>query len=142
MFRQVHRRFSLSIQSEREDRLHPGRVSLGAVLVFALLLPLYIDEPTLTRAILKVRTDRKAAVLVGTLGYACTTVASELLIGVAAHAQCPPGAVPADGAIDASVEIGPIPAGFGVAVRLAISLPGMDRGVAQDLIDAAHQVYP
>jgi osmotically inducible protein OsmC len=46
------------------------------------------------------------------------------------------------GAIDASVDIGPIPAGFGIAVRLAISLPGMDRGVAQDLIDAAHQVCP
>jgi osmotically inducible protein OsmC len=40
------------------------------------------------------------------------------------------------------VDIGPIPAGFGIAVRLAISLPGMDRGVAQDLIDAAHQVCP
>ena len=50
--------------------------------------------------------------------------------------------VPADAAIDASVDIGPIPAGFGIAVRLAISLPGMDRGVAQDLIDAAHQVCP
>ena len=50
--------------------------------------------------------------------------------------------VPADAAIDASVDIGPIPAGFGIAVRLAISLPDMDRGVAQDLIDAAHQVCP
>ena len=50
--------------------------------------------------------------------------------------------VSADAAIDASVDIGPIPAGFGIAVRLAISLPGMDRGVAQDLIDTAHQVCP
>mgnify|MGYP000603113790 FL=1 len=50
--------------------------------------------------------------------------------------------VPADAAIDASVDIGPIPAGFGIAVRLAISLPSMDRGIAQDLIDAAHQVCP
>ena len=51
-------------------------------------------------------------------------------------------AVPADAAIDASVDIGPIPAGFGIAARLAISLPGMDRAVAQDLIDTAHQVCP
>ncbi|RFO94743.1 organic hydroperoxide resistance protein [Rhodoferax lacus] len=51
-------------------------------------------------------------------------------------------AVPADAAIDASVDIGPIPAGFGIAVRLAISLPGVDRAVAQDLVDAAHQVCP
>jgi Ohr subfamily peroxiredoxin len=51
-------------------------------------------------------------------------------------------AVPADASIAASVDIGPIPAGFGIAARLAISLPGMDRAVAQDLIDTAHQVCP
>jgi Ohr subfamily peroxiredoxin len=50
--------------------------------------------------------------------------------------------VPADASIDASVDIGPIPAGFGIAARLAISLPGMDRAVAQDLIATAHQVCP
>jgi len=51
-------------------------------------------------------------------------------------------AVPADASIDASIDIGPIPAGFGIAARLAISLPGMDRAVAQDLIATAHQVCP
>jgi lipoyl-dependent peroxiredoxin len=51
-------------------------------------------------------------------------------------------AVPADASINASIDIGPIPAGFGIAARLAISLPGMDRAVAQDLIDTAHQVCP
>jgi Ohr subfamily peroxiredoxin len=51
-------------------------------------------------------------------------------------------AVPADAAIDASVDIGPIPAGFGIAARLVISLPGVDRAVAQNLIDTAHQVCP
>lgn len=50
--------------------------------------------------------------------------------------------VPADAAIDASVDIGPIPNGFGIAVRLTVSLPGMDRTVAQDLVNAAHQVCP
>jgi osmotically inducible protein OsmC len=51
-------------------------------------------------------------------------------------------AVPADTAIDASVSIGPIPNGFGLAVELAVTLPGMDRAAAQDLIDAAHVVCP
>ncbi len=51
-------------------------------------------------------------------------------------------AVPADAAIDAEVDLGPTPAGFGIAARLNISLPGMDRAVAQDLVDTAHQVCP
>jgi Ohr subfamily peroxiredoxin len=50
--------------------------------------------------------------------------------------------VPADAAIDAAVSIGPIPNGFGLAVELAVSLPGLDRAVAQDLVDAAHIVCP
>lgn len=50
--------------------------------------------------------------------------------------------VPADTSIDASVDIGPIPQGFGIAVQMRISIPGMDRAVAQDLIDTAHQVCP
>jgi len=50
--------------------------------------------------------------------------------------------VPDGIAIDASVDIGPIPQGFGIAVKLMISLPGLDRAVAQDLIDTAHQVCP
>ncbi|MDR7379814.1 Ohr subfamily peroxiredoxin [Rhodoferax ferrireducens] len=50
--------------------------------------------------------------------------------------------VPADASIDASVDIGPIPAGFGIAAQLKISLPGLDRAVAQDLVDAAHGVCP
>lgn len=50
--------------------------------------------------------------------------------------------IPDDVAIDASVDIGPIPQGFGIAVKLAIHLPGLDRNTAQQLIDAAHQVCP
>lgn len=50
--------------------------------------------------------------------------------------------VPADAAIDAEVDIGPIAQGFGIGVRLDVSLPGMDRKVAQDLVDTAHQVCP
>jgi len=51
-------------------------------------------------------------------------------------------AVPADTAVDASVSIGPIPNGFGLAVELAVSLPGMDRAAAQELVEAAHVVCP
>jgi len=51
-------------------------------------------------------------------------------------------ALPADAAIDASVSIGPIPTGFGLAVELAISLPGLERAAAQELVDAAHIVCP
>ena len=50
--------------------------------------------------------------------------------------------VPADASIDASVSIGPIPNGFGLAVELAVSLPGLDRAAAQDLVEAAHVVCP
>ena len=50
--------------------------------------------------------------------------------------------VPADASIDASVDIGPIPQGFGIAVKMLITLPGMDRAVAEDLVATAHQVCP
>lgn len=50
--------------------------------------------------------------------------------------------VPADASIDASVAIGPIPQGFGLAVKLVINLPGMGRDAARELVDAAHQVCP
>ena len=50
--------------------------------------------------------------------------------------------LPADVSIDASVDLGKIPNGYGIAVRMEISLPGMDAAAAQDLIDAAHQVCP
>ncbi|ART47069.1 organic hydroperoxide resistance protein [Acidovorax carolinensis] len=50
--------------------------------------------------------------------------------------------LPQDLAIDASVDLGKVGAGYGIAVRLAISLPGMERAAAQALVDAAHQVCP
>ena len=51
-------------------------------------------------------------------------------------------AVPADASIEASVDIGPISQVFGIAVQMTINLPGLDRAVAQDLVDTAHQVCP
>jgi osmotically inducible protein OsmC len=50
--------------------------------------------------------------------------------------------VPADVAVDAEVDLGPIPNAYGIAARLKVSLPGMDRAQAQALIEAAHQVCP
>ncbi len=50
--------------------------------------------------------------------------------------------LPQDLAVDASVDLGKVGAGYGIAVRLAISLPGMERAAAQALVDAAHQVCP
>jgi osmotically inducible protein OsmC len=50
--------------------------------------------------------------------------------------------VPADVAVDAEVDIGPIPNGYGIAVRLKVTLPGMDREQADALVKAAHQVCP
>jgi len=44
--------------------------------------------------------------------------------------------------IDAEVDLGPVGQAFGVAVRMKIALPGMDRAAAQKLIDDAHQVCP
>ena len=51
-------------------------------------------------------------------------------------------AVPADVAVDGEVDLGPITGGYGIAARLKVSLPGMERAQAQAIVDAAHQVCP
>jgi Ohr subfamily peroxiredoxin len=50
--------------------------------------------------------------------------------------------LPADLAVDAEVDLGPIPDAFGIAARLNVSLPGMDRQAAQQVLDAAHKICP
>ena len=50
--------------------------------------------------------------------------------------------MPADASINATVGIGKIPAGFGIEVQMVVNLPGMDRAVAQALINKAHEVCP
>ena len=50
--------------------------------------------------------------------------------------------LPQDLAIDAEGDLGPVGQAFGIAVRLNISLPGMDKAQAQELVDTAHQVCP
>jgi Ohr subfamily peroxiredoxin len=51
-------------------------------------------------------------------------------------------AIPADTSIEGAVGIGPIPQGFGIQVELKISVPGVDRAVAQALVEKAHKVCP
>ena len=51
-------------------------------------------------------------------------------------------AIPQDVAVDAEVDLGPITGGYGIAVRMTVHLPGMDRAAAQALVDAAHKVCP
>jgi len=50
--------------------------------------------------------------------------------------------LPADVAIDAEVDLGTTHGVFGLAARLNVSLPGMDRQAAQALVETAHQVCP
>jgi Ohr subfamily peroxiredoxin len=47
--------------------------------------------------------------------------------------------LPADRYIDAEVDLGTNEEGFGLRARLNVHLPGVDREVAQALVDAAHQ---
>lgn len=45
-----------------------------------------------------------------------------------------------DAGVTAHVGIGPRePTGFGIAVQLDVSLPGIDRAMAQELVDTAHR---
>lgn len=51
--------------------------------------------------------------------------------------------VPADTSITATVGIGPrSEGGFGITADLVIKLPGVARGDAQKLVEAAHQICP
>lgn len=50
--------------------------------------------------------------------------------------------MPSDVSIDGTVGIGQIPDGFGIEVELKISLPGMAREQAEDLVQRAHIVCP
>jgi Ohr subfamily peroxiredoxin len=51
-------------------------------------------------------------------------------------------AIPADAAIDAEVDLVLVDGEYFLQARLNISLPGLDRDVAQALADAAHQTCP
>ncbi len=45
--------------------------------------------------------------------------------------------------VTGKVTIGPIPGGgFGIAVALEVSIPGLDKAQAEELVEQAHQVCP
>ena len=51
-------------------------------------------------------------------------------------------ALPEDRAINAEVDLGTSGGAFFLQARLNVSLPGLDREIAQALVDAAHQTCP
>ena len=96
--------------------------------------------------------DGRLSVTLSSPGTAGTGTNPEQLFAVG-YAACFLGAMKAVGgmkkiaipegvSIDSEVDLGKIPNAYGIAVRLNIALPGMDRAEAQALIDAAHQVCP
>ena len=63
--------------------------------------------------------------------------------GAMAHAaQQLKVALPAGVAIDAEVDLNIDDGGFFLRARLNVSLPGMEREVAQRVVEAAHQICP
>jgi len=51
--------------------------------------------------------------------------------------------LPRESSIAAEVDFGPrVGGGFGVGVRMAVNVPGLDKAQVQALDDAAHQVCP
>ena len=70
-------------------------------------------------------------------GYAACYIGA--LRVVAGRAQV---TLPEDLSVDAEVDLGPIGQVFSVAVRMKVSLPGMDREQAQKLLVAADEVCP
>ena len=50
--------------------------------------------------------------------------------------------LPADLAIDPEVDLGTTDGGYLLQARLNVSLPGIEPGVAQQLVDGAHQECP
>jgi osmotically inducible protein OsmC len=54
-------------------------------------------------------------------------------------------ALPAEVSITADVGIGPMtgrPGAFGISVKMAVSIPGLDRTAAEALVATAHEVCP
>lgn len=44
--------------------------------------------------------------------------------------------------IHAVIGIGPVPGGFGLEAELKVTIPGMEKAAAQELVEAAHKVCP
>lgn len=50
--------------------------------------------------------------------------------------------LPADLAVNAEVDLGTTGTGYGLAARLNVSLPGLDRGTAETVVQTAHGTCP
>jgi osmotically inducible protein OsmC len=96
--------------------------------------------------------DERIAVKLSSPGGAGNGTNPEQLFGIG-YSACFMGAmkavapklnlkVPQDAAIDAEVDLGPTALGFGVAVRMNISLPGLERAQAEQLVAEAHKICP
>ena len=71
-------------------------------------------------------------------GYAACFLSAMKFVAGATKVQ-----LPADAAVNADVGIGPNDkGGFGLAVSLKVSLPGMAADAAQALVNKAHEVCP
>lgn len=71
-------------------------------------------------------------------GYAACFIGAMKFVGSQTGVK-----VPADTAITSTVGIGPrSEGGFGLTVALAIELPGLERKVAEELVEKAHHVCP
>ena len=64
------------------------------------------------------------------------------LSAIGKAAQAAKVALPANAAVDAEVDLGLTGEAFFLAARLNVSLPGLDREVAQALVNTAHQICP
>jgi Ohr subfamily peroxiredoxin len=64
------------------------------------------------------------------------------LSAVGKAAQAAKVALPANAAVDAEIDLGRGGDAFFLAARLTVSLPGVDRAIAQSLIETAHQICP
>jgi len=73
------------------------------------------------------------------VGYSACFMGAMQIVGAAQKIKLPAGT-----AVDASVSLGRTEndTAYGLAVTLSVSLPGLDRAQAQQLIDGAHQACP
>ena len=73
------------------------------------------------------------------VGYAACFIGAMKAVGPKVGVK-----VPDDVAVDSSVSLGPTHGGaaYGIAVKLAVTLPGLDADAKQKLVAAAHQVCP
>ena len=51
-------------------------------------------------------------------------------------------ALPAETSITANVGIGPIATGFSIQAELQVTVPGVERAVAEQIVQTAHQICP